>query len=77
MEGDGHDLQAFLGKFEETPKNLSEEGWSSGRQLNWGLPKYEAGLLTTLISALDLKFVHQLSLYKFSDQNLCFIKLVI
>lgn len=47
VEGDGNGLQVFLGTFEGTPKNVSEEGWSPGRQLNWGAPKYEAGLLTT------------------------------
>jgi hypothetical protein len=58
VEGDGYDFQQFLGTFEVNPKNNSEEDWSPGRHLNWGPSKYEAGLLTILISAFDRKLVH-------------------
>jgi hypothetical protein len=28
-------------------KNLSQDNWSLGRDLNLGIPEYEAGVLTT------------------------------
>jgi hypothetical protein len=36
-----------LEETEETMKNLSQDSWSQGRDLNPGPPKYEAGVLTT------------------------------
>jgi hypothetical protein len=35
------------GQNEENTKNLSQDSRSSGRDLNPGPPKYEAGVLTT------------------------------
>jgi hypothetical protein len=37
----------FLQELRKTTKILSQDSWSLGRDLNPGLPEYEAGVLTT------------------------------
>jgi hypothetical protein len=39
------------GGTEESHKGVSQDSWSPGRDLNPGLPEYEAGVLTTLPSS--------------------------